>query len=116
MRKRLWGFILFGLVGLIGMSLPPTLAAPAPRIQVNPVWRPQVQLTTIDANGNGVTDPGDDIRYAVVDIYATVNVEFWGVGFICTVNNLAVENYTPFGDPNSADTAVQPFRIGSSWN
>src|SRR5574341_1069621 len=84
-------------------------------ISVNPIWRPAQQLTTLDANGDGVTDSGDDIRYAAVDIYATSTVEFWAVGFTCTVNRLALESYTQLGDPNSTEDDVAMITIGASW-
>src|SRR5438034_9748129 len=105
MRQRLWYFIMVALVGLLWATAAPTTAAPVPSIKVNPVWRPATQLTTIDANANGITDSGDDIRYVVADIYATTNVEFWAVGFTCTVNKSELESYVQGGDttPNTVE-------------
>ena len=115
MSKKIGGFIIFALLGLLGMSLLPALAAPAPSVKVTPVWRPASQLTTIDTNADGVTDPGDDIRYVVADIYATTNVEFWAVGFTCTVNKAVLESYVQNGDPNSTEDNVAMFTNGVNW-
>src|SRR5574341_938563 len=97
------------------LAVPAQAQAAAPMISVKPIWRPAQQLTTLDANGGGVTDSGDDIGYAAVDIYATSTVEFWAVGFTRTVNRLALQSYTQLGDPNSTEDDVAMITIGASW-
>jgi len=114
MNNRQGCFVLLTLLCLLSVSV---VSAQSPSIRVNPVWRPASQLTSIDVNGDGdgVTDPGDDIRYVVADIYATVNVEFWAVGFTCTVNKNALESYVKFGDPNGTEDDVPIFDKGGDW-
>lgn len=101
------------LLASLGVSTLPVEAAPM--IRINPVWRPATQLTSIDADGDGQTDAGDDIRYVAVDIYATVNVEFWAIGMVCTVNKGVLESYTLFGDPVGSGDNTQIFTEGADW-
>jgi hypothetical protein len=104
------------LVMLMGVSMMPVVAAPlAPSIKVNAVWRPATQLTTIDADSDGQTDSGDDLRYVVADIYATTTVEFWAVGLVCTVNKAALESYIPGNDPVGTEDNVAMLSAGGDW-
>src|SRR5574341_67906 len=98
------------------LAVPAQAQGAAPMITVNPVWRPAQQLKTIDLNNNGDTDPGDDIRYVAVDIYATTTVQFWAVGFTCTLNKLALERYDIYDDAGGGPgNNIPNFLPGGEW-
>jgi hypothetical protein len=113
MQRRTSFLLTIVLMSLLGLSVIPALAAPS--IKVTAAWRPTSQLTSIDVDADGMTDAGDDIRYVTADIYATVNVEFWAVDFVCTVNKAVLETYTQNGDPNSSEDDVAMFSVGTAW-
>lgn len=104
--------------------IPAALAVDPPAISMNPTWRPATQLDSLNANGDGVTDLGDDLRYVDADIYVTASVQFWAADVTCTVDKTVLETYTLNTDVNGGPTNnginspddTAPVTFGPEWS
>jgi hypothetical protein len=107
--------LLFLSLAAVILAIHPTLAADPPKITIAPLWRPATQLTTIDTAVQGVTNPGDDLRYVDAQIMVTSSVKFWAAQMTCTVNKTVLDTYIPGSDPNDWQDDGPVVTWGPDW-
>jgi hypothetical protein len=78
---------------LMAVTVGSTGAQFKPYIEVNLIWRPDMQLDTVDVNLNALEDGGDDFRYVDAEIWVTSNVPFFALDMTCTINRLVLTGY-----------------------
>src|SRR5262249_8802818 len=108
--------LLIASIALVSVSLNQPVHAATPSIVVTAVWKPGMQLSTIDTAPVGQTNGSDDLRYVDLELDATTNVQFWAMELTCTVNKTALESYVQNSDPNGTADNVPIVTFGNDWS